>query len=270
MKEKISHFLSDGDLENQMLELLIKGKEELGWVGVKAEFEAEGSRKEEVIFLNNLVKRAGLKLGIKIGGCEAISDLLSCKILGANYIIAPMVETPYALSKYLAAKDKIFSLSEKKNIKFLFNLETITGYNNLNDFVELIGQNSSSIDGIVFGRVDFAGSLNLDRADIASKKITDACVNVASACKNFQKEFVVGGAVSMDTVDSLRTIKKEYLTRFETRKIIFDSSILNKDMEDPIKYAVLFELLWLKNKFKYYNSIALEDDIRLKMLEKRL
>ncbi|NQY42195.1 MAG: aldolase [Legionellales bacterium] len=253
-----------------MLEFLTKGKDELGWVGVKSEFEAEGARKDEVIFLNNLVKKAGLNLGIKIGGCEAISDLINCKLMGVDYIIAPMVETPYALSKYMAAKDKVFSSSEKENIKFLFNLETITAYNNLDDFVELINKSTSKIDGIVFGRGDFACSLNLDRSRITDSTVTDACVKVASVCKKLQKEFVVGGAVSTDTVDSLHTINKQYLTRFETRKVIFDSSILNKDTEESIKYALLFELLWLKHKYEFYNSISLEDDKRLKILENRL
>ena len=40
-----------------------------------------------------------------------------------------MVETPYALSKYIAAKDKVYSAEGRR--LFLFNLETITAFENL-------------------------------------------------------------------------------------------------------------------------------------------
>jgi hypothetical protein len=53
------------------------------------------------------------------------------KNIGAEYIIAPMVETSYALSKYILAKNKVWSEEERKNVQFLFNLETITTYNNM-------------------------------------------------------------------------------------------------------------------------------------------
>jgi len=257
-------------LEKQMLEILNVLHKEFCTVGVKAEFEAEGTRLEELLRLVEITYKANLELAIKVGGCEAIKDLFDAKQIGAEYIIAPMIESKYAVNKY---NDSICRVWEDSHMPLstLFNIETITAYNNINELVEE-ASNSSSITGIVFGRVDFALSNNLDRDEINNEFIYKCVLSVAEKCKERNLEFVVGGGVSPFAIDFLKKTSTIKLDRFETRKIIFDSSILLKDEEiinDALLLAVKFELLWLLNKKEYYSRIGAEDNRRLEMLEKR-
>lgn len=251
--------------ETYMLDLLKKGRDHYGVVAVKAEFEAEGTRPDEFLRLLELARRADLKVALKIGGCEAISDLLASKLYGVDYIIAPMVESRYALTKFIEAKAKTHGA--ESDTDFLFNLETET---TLRNFDEMLPVAKGGVDGIVFGRVDFTLSRGLPRGAINDRAITDAVLTVANACAEHDIELVVGGSVAVAAVDALREIRAVRLDRFETRKIVFDGSAVDSArIVAGIGNAVDFELAWLKNKRDYYGSIALEDAKRIEMMEAR-
>src|SRR5581483_8079899 len=112
-------------LELQMIDLLNDLKHNHHVSGIKAEFEAEGTRIEEAMRLKDVTANVGLGLNIKIGGCEAIKDMLDAVSLGAQRIIAPMVETPYALQKFIRAACLVYGDLENR-VELLVNIETKT------------------------------------------------------------------------------------------------------------------------------------------------
>ncbi len=250
-----------------MVEILTECKS-LGALSVKAEFEAEGTRMDELLRLVDVARAAGLQLTVKIGGCEAIRDLLEAKQVGVDYIVAPMVETPYALSKFLGAISISFDDDEREDTDFLFNLETITAYKNLAEMIDVA--KIGGLNGIVFGRVDFSGSLGLGREGIETDEITNRIIETAKLAKPTGLDLVVGGAISSGALPQLNRINHEYLTRFETRKVVFAATALaEKNIENGLLLAVHFELLWLINKRNYYAKITSEDNKRIEMLEAR-
>jgi hypothetical protein len=252
--------------ERKMLDQLIKGKEQYGVVAVKAEFEAEGTRPDEFLRLLHMAHTANLKVALKIGGCEAVSDLLGSKLYGVDYIIAPMVETAYALTKFVEATVKTHG-ENQEGTEFLFNLETQTTLENLDQMMTVA---KTGVHGVVFGRVDFTLSRGMARTAINDRSITDAVLQVARSCAENDLELVVGGSVSPQAIEPLQEIRAVRLDRFETRKVVFDAKILDgSQAEAAIQNAVDFELLWLKNKRDYYGTISREDASRIEMMEKR-
>jgi hypothetical protein len=258
-------------LEKKMFDILIDLRDNFYVKGIKAEFEAEGTRIDELLRLVDLVKKANLKLGIKIGGCEALKDLMEVKQIGTDYVIAPMIETEYALKKFIESKNKIFDQHEKRNTNFLVNIETIQGLKSLQKIIkENTFYKNDGIQGIVFGRVDFTLSKGLSRDQINDLEITNSVIEVANACKKNNLEFVMGGGISIDSLGVLKEVSKFFLTRYETRKVIFSKNSLEiKNIKKGMLQAVQFELLWLQNKKSYYGNIFKEDDKRIKMLTKR-
>lgn len=254
-------------LEIQMTSLLQELREKYNVTGIKAEFEAEGTRIEEAMRLKDVTSRAGLGLNIKIGGCEAIKDMLDAMSLGAQRIIGPMVETPYALQKYIKAAQLVFK-DTIDVVDLLINIETETSYKNFSEMLKV--PEIKYLNGIVIGRVDMVGSMEgLSRDDINSEKILKMSLELAEKAKEKGLSVVIGGGVSVDSMPFFKAFPKGHLDRFETRKVIFGCPAALDNPEIAFLKANEFELMWLKNKKNYYNSIANEDNQRIEMLEKR-
>ena len=218
-----------------------------GLISYKAEFESEGTRYDELIKLQSIAK--DVPVSVKIGGCEAIRDLYDCYDLGITTIVAPMIETSYAASKFVDALKRVYDIKHKSYI----NIETHTAVTNLDSILEII---SPHLDGIVFGRVDYVSSLGMNRDSVNTDEVLSIAKNIHNKCKQSGLDFILGGAVSFDSIPFLQEVG----SKFETRKCIFDSSSATVS---TLTEAIMFELQWLK-------TIQSNDRIRIMMLEKRL
>lgn len=251
--------------ERKMLDILKSLRDEHGVIAIKAEFEAEGSRTDELVMLNEIVFRADMKLYIKIGGCEAVRDMDQCRLLGASGIMAPMIESPFAMKKYVEAAKKVYG-SEAKNIEWIINAETKTCHKNLDD---ILNEGKGFIQTVSIGRVDLSGSMGISRQEINGDAVFDATSDIAVRCKNAGYKVNFGGGISFDAIPFIQKLYP-LNDRFETRKVVFSATNDEKILKEGILKAMQFETLYLKNKCEYYNRMANEDKARLEMMAERL
>jgi hypothetical protein len=251
-----------------MVTTLTDLKENHNVMGVKAEFEAEGTRLEEAIRLKEIALRADLDLTIKIGGCEALKDLYEARVIGVSSIVAPMIESEYALKKFLAAIKLVFPEEERNDISLLINIETITGFNNFDKMLQI--DEIDELDGIIFGRTDMTKSLGLYEENENSDQILKFAESLFVRAKEKSLKCCLGGGICADTVDFIKKLPEKSLDNFETRKIIFKCpETSSKNAKEGILKAIDFELMWLKNKRDFYGMICSENENRLNIIKDR-
>lgn len=253
-------------IEYMMLDILKELKNEYHVLAIKSEFEAEGSRTDELVKLNEIVFRADLDIYIKIGGCEAVRDLEQCRILGAKGVMAPMIETPFAMKKFIGAIKRVYTKEEMEQMYYIFNAETVTGYNNLDEILKVDG--IDLIHSIAVGRVDFTASLGYGRDYINSEKIMKYTRIMLEKARKHSIMAGMGGGISPEAIPVIKQLG-DVLEKFETRKVVFGYTE-DLDIKKGLELAMEFEILYLKNKATLYEKMALDDVERIKMMEKRL
>ena len=72
-------------------------------VGLKTSFEDEGVKSTDLYYLIKIATKYGIETALKIGGCEAKSDLRLCKEMDIDNVVAPMVESGFATTKFISA-----------------------------------------------------------------------------------------------------------------------------------------------------------------------
>ncbi|HNW74362.1 MAG TPA: aldolase/citrate lyase family protein [Bacteroidales bacterium] len=256
------------NLEKKMIDALKDLKENHHVIGVKAEFEAEGTRLEEALRLKEIISKADLEMTIKIGGCEALKDLYDARAIGVSRIVAPMIESPFALLKYLEATHLAFPKEEWDEISFLINIETKVGYSQFDSMLSM--SRISELAGIVLGRGDLACSLGMTRNEINHDDVFKITSDALTKAKKHNLETVIGGGVSGDSIPFFKNLPEGCLDKFETRKVLFAYREPSKEkLAQGILKAVGFELMWLRNKRDFYGLIYNEDKARIENLESR-
>ena len=237
---------------DKLNKILVDLKQLANISGLKAEFETEGASFEDIEKLKKLSIDFDLNLEIKIGGCGAVRDIIQCKEISADVIVAPMIETEYSLQKFITCINEVY---ENKNTPDLYiNIETITGVNNLEHI--FASAYFEQIKGVVLGRGDLAQSLKTVCVD--DTRIKDINKFVYEKTKAYNKKLLLGGKIKANEASYLF----DYADAVETRKIVFENKV---EYCDIIK-AIEFEIAWIESK-QFKNQL---DKKRIEELKKRL
>ena len=254
-------------LEKQMLALLVELRRNCGACYVRAEFESEGLRVEDVLRLKNVASRAGLALSLTIGGCEGKRDLIESKDFGAEMIVAPMVESAFALRKYEQAALSVYSHDELEGTTFWFSLETIAAVSKSDNI--LASESASKMAGAVVDRVDLCRSLGMAEEDADAAEVSVMVSSLVRKAKAAGLETIVGGGVTSRSFDLFSTlIAERALDFFETRKVGFATDGLTSERYmRALSLAIGFELLFLRDKISGGQDSAAREADRLAYLE---
>ncbi len=234
---------------------------------VKQSLEDEGVSQEDLILMRKITKQTRLDLNVKIGGCEAKNDIYFCEWLKVQGIVAPMVESTYALKKFLQ------TITKKNKQKLYINLESIQAFNNIDKILN--NQNLKKLSGVVIGRSDLAGSLNLEKKEVDSKKIFNLVSKILKKIKKKKLLVKMGGSLTVNSKEFIKKLyEKKLVDRVETRNIEIK---LNERVLNNFKFIIdsifKFELEWLKYKQKLQKrrKIKLKNDNleRIQILKRR-
>lgn len=250
-------------LEKKYIDILIDLKQNYNASALKFEFETEYFSLSELQKMKEIAELVKLDLNVKISGCSSIRDLRDSKILGADAIIVPMIESAYSLEKFIKTLDIVYSKDEQKNLKLYINIETEMGLKNLSQIVD--SSYFNYIDGVVFGRNDMAASFGFSKNKINSSEFVKIGNDIACEISKKEKKLFIGGMVTEESLKYFVDIEATNFVKFETRKVVFNFDKNSKiDYVTAINKALEFEMLLLDNKQNKYD----EDISRIKMLKK--
>jgi 4-hydroxy-2-oxoheptanedioate aldolase len=234
-------------------------------VSIKTSFEDEGADFVEVLFLKTFCDRNNIPLILKIGGGEAIRDIKDANKMQIGKLVAPMLESKFALEKFIQSCDKYYDVD---NGELAINVESKTCYENLQDIS--LSPYFSQLSSITVGRGDLVQSMELDRYNgaVDSNEVLDIARNVFTLARNNNMGCTLGGSMTSSSENFVITLIEEgLLDKFETRNVIFNKKALNYySFSQLIKAALDFELNYLKSKRDYYDSLYNQDITRINKL----
>ncbi len=234
----------------------LKTLKDFGIVGIKQSFEDEGVLFDDVVKMKRICSSLNIFLSVKIGGCEAISDINNSVLLDVDKIVAPMVESEFALQKFVEAVITNVDSDTQEKMDFYINVESKTACENLDKI--LSSPSSKLLSGIVVGRSDLTKSFGYGKQDVVSPKMCDIVTDILTQSKEYGFKTLMGGNIGSSSIDFIQELHtKKLLNNIETRNVIMDLNKVDIDnLDGLIKNALFFESNWLNYKAEYYNKIG--------------
>ncbi len=251
---------------NKIFIQYLKDLKSLGAKAFKLELESEYIQEPLCREISNIIKENSLLFALKLGGFSSYNDILISKNIDADIIIAPMVETDYALKKFIETLRCTYSSFEISNKKIFINIETKSGIENFDKILN--SKYFETLDGIVIGRGDLTSSFEIPHSLVNSNDVKKIIIPVIEKCLNNNKKVILGGNITAKSVEFLKDFSS-IISGFETRKIFFDFDTVNKEnLDNIINKAIEFEIFYLEMLFEIQNQRNIKD--RINTLKDRL
>ncbi len=229
-------FLAQVGMASEAWQTELARARSLGLTALKLGTEEEGLSHEEVRFLAQQVP-ADLGIVVKIGGPCARADLRLAAEVGATAVVAPMVESPFALRRFIEAADADLG-PDGGGIERAFNLETRQAVALLPEILAI--PQARRLDFVNIGRSDLAASLGLEVGDA---EMNDVVVNVIQQLCAFGLPVHVGGRVTRATL--LPLLERCEIAAFHTRFLAFRLQD-GVDVAAAVSQALRLELVLLE------------------------
>ena len=201
----------------ELISSLLQLNKDYNITGIKQSFEDEGASQQDVLTMRRITEQAGVDLSVKIGGCEAKTDISFCKSIGVNKIVAPMIESKFALSKFIE------SVVDINNIEFYINIESHYAQKNIKAILD--SPSSKLLSGIVVGRSDMIKSYGFTKENTDGYMMNEIVGKVFKEAKQYNLNTIMGGNISLK---SSNIIQRLYI-RLEMQTTINIYVTINKN-----------------------------------------
>nr|VFK45091.1 MAG: HpcH/HpaI aldolase/citrate lyase family protein [Candidatus Kentron sp. TC] len=209
-----------------------------GLLSLKAGTEWEDMDYSEIEYLYSLEEKK-IPILVKISGPEAKMDLRHLEAIGVTGILGPMIESEYALEKFIATTTHAYDGSPIDPM-LAINIETIEGYRKLDS---IMGNPAfDPVDLVIIGRLDLSQSMHIE--DVDHPEVTTVTRDLANRLRQAGKHVSLGGFVNPRSADALRDLAVD---RVNTLHTMFDLHRV-EDISASVRKAIEFEIA-------YYDSL---------------
>jgi len=186
----------------RLREMLRELRDLHGSCGLKVSTEDRGNSWP---FIDFVQKNFGglLPLSVKIGGPEAKNDMKAFRRTGAAGVIAPMIESPFGVNKFVSALEGFVGRDEMGSISVSVNIESVYAYRRMDDI--LMAPGMEQIDQIVVGATDLARSVSRPVHDPDVQRMV---MEMTKKSREAGKHVRIGGVMKMapDREETLRKL----------------------------------------------------------------
>jgi len=224
---------------NSLIDVLYQ---EHGMVMTYAGFEWEDMNLDEVACLKQL-GTDNIPLLMKLSGLEARAEMRHLCQVGADIFLAPMVESPFGLQKFVTTAQQVCK-AHQKSPRFGVMLESIACADQINSIVS--SPYFEELEVTILGRWDLAQSMQTE--DVDDQAVMDVCRKIVDAVVAKNTSISIGGFINPFSVNQ---VKKQ----FGADKVNTIHVVLEVDKCPNLSHSVELAIHFVKAFYKHLQLV---------------